>query len=152
MNNILRATGAGALVLAISTTAGCGTLPTPYRGPAVVTPNMCADLSASIYFDRDSAALTREAKELLRGAAAQAESCRFSVVQVYGLSDPVGAPGANIALSERRADVVRKELARLGFGQVTFNLIAGGETGAITPSGEVQPLRRRADVIFSGSR
>lgn len=146
-----RAAGASALVLAVMASAGCGTIQRVYKGPVVVMPNLCSDLNASIYFERDSAALTREAKALLRGAAAQAESCKFTNVQVYGLSDPVGAPAANIALSERRAEAVTKELARLGFSQVTFKLIAAGSAGSITPSGEIQPLRRRADIIFSAA-
>jgi len=154
MSGIRRIAGAGALVLAMSAMAGCGSLrpPPPYTGPMVAMPNPCADLNASIYFERDSAALTREAKDVLRGAAAQAENCRFTTVQVFGLSDPVGAPAANIRLSERRAEAVTQELARLGFTQVTFKLVAAGENGARTLSGEVEPLRRRADIIFSGAR
>lgn len=149
----IQTVGAGALMLAIAASAGCSVLPEkPYTGPLVTTLNPCADLTASIYFDHDSAALTREAREVLRGAAAQAESCRFSTVNVFGLSDPVGAPAANAALSERRAEAVTQELARLGFNEVTFKLMAAGEIGAIMPGGEVQPLRRRADVIFSGPR
>jgi peptidoglycan-associated lipoprotein len=143
-----------AIVLALGGVAGCSSLPMPgrYEGPAVVMPNSCENLTASIYFDRDSAALTKDAKALLRAAAAQAESCNFETVEVYGLSDPVGAPAANLALSKRRAEVVTGELAKLGFNEVTFKLLAAGETGAITPTGEVQPLRRRADVIFSAGR
>lgn len=144
--------GAGALVLAALSAAGCGVIDKPYDGPVVAMANPCADLTASIYFDRDSATLTREAEQVLRGSAAQAESCRFQTVNVYGLSDPVGAPAANIALSKRRAEAVTRELARLGFSAVTFKLVAAGSAGSMTPSGEVQPLRRRADIIFSGPR
>ena len=80
--------------------------------------------------------------------AAQAEACRFSDVDVYGLSDPVGAPAANVALSRRRAETVSRELAQLGYAEVTFKLIAAGESGAVMPTGEVEPLRRRVDIIF----
>ena len=149
MTRLHQIAGLSALTLALAATAGCGVLPKTYRGPAVVTPDQCENLTASIYFDRDSAKLTRDGGQVLRGAAAQAESCRFKTVTVHGLSDPVGSPAANLALSERRAEVVTKELARLGFTAVTFKLLAGGEAGATTASGEVQPLRRRADVTFS---
>ena len=44
------------------------------------------------------------------------------------------------------------ELARLGFTEVTFKLVAGGETGAVMPTGEVEPLRRRVDIIFGARR
>jgi peptidoglycan-associated lipoprotein len=147
MRKIGRMAGAGALVLAL---AACGTPPGPsiYKGPVVAATDACSDLTASIYFARDSAALTRDGKAVLQGAAAQAESCNFRDVEIYGLSDPVGAPAANVALSKRRAEVVTAELARLGFAEVTFKLVAAGETGAVMPTGEVEPLRRRVDIIF----
>ncbi|HEX6860371.1 MAG TPA: OmpA family protein [Caulobacteraceae bacterium] len=154
MKKAFRLAGASALVLAISASAGCSMLPLtkPYRGPAVVAVNTCEDLTATIYFDRDSAALTRDARAVLRGAAAQAEGCGFDLVEVYGLSDPVGSPAANLKLSGQRADAVRNELARLGYNQLTFKLIAGGAVGAVMPSGAIDPLRRRADVIFTNQR
>ncbi len=139
---------AGAIALALLT-AGCASIGGGYDGPVVETPDNCSDLTASVYFDRDSASLTRDARQVLRLIAAQAESCRFTEVNVYGLSDPVGAPAANVALSERRADTVQMELARLGFDEVTFKVVAAGEAGAVTPQGEIQPLRRRVDIIFS---
>lgn len=150
MKTIQRIAGVG-LTLAIAATAGCSMLPLPkpYSGPAVVMPNPCENLTASIYFDRGSTAMTRDAREVLRGAAAQAETCQFRTVTVYGLSDPVGAPAANLALSRKRAEVVTGELARLGFNEVTFHLLAAGEAAATTLAGEVEPLRRRADLIFS---
>lgn len=142
-----------AVALAALAVAGCETLGPPrqpYTGPVVAMPDTCTDITASIYFERDSARLTRDAMEVLRGIAAQAESCGFRSVTVYGLSDPVGAPAANVALSERRAEIVTRELAHLGYTEVTFKLVAAGEAGAIMPTGEVQPLRRRVDIIFSG--
>ena len=152
MKTLGRVARAGAVIVTLTAMAGCGTLRAPYTGPVVSVPDVCADLSATIYFERDSAALTREATAVIRGAAAQAESCHFRNVDVFGLSDPVGSPAANIALSQRRAEAVSKELSRLGFTEVTFKLVAGGDAGAMTASGEVQPLRRRADIVFRSPR
>lgn len=146
-----RLAGLGALLLVAGVAAGCETIPgsqAPYTGPVVAAPSNCTDATASIYFERDSASLTRDAREVLRAIAAQAEACRFQAVTVYGLSDPVGAPAANVALSKRRAETVTRELAGLGFNEVTFRLVAAGEAGAVMPTGEVQPLRRRVDIIF----
>ena len=147
----LRIVGLGAALLAAATVAGCETLAPsqPYTGPVVAVPDTCTDITASIYFERDSATLTRDAMQVLRGIAAQAESCGFESVNVYGLSDPVGAPAANVALSKRRAETVTRELAQLGYNEVTFKLVAAGEAGAVTPTGEIQPLRRRVDIIFA---
>ena len=141
-----------ATLLAALTVAGCETLgppPQPYTGPVVAMQDTCTDITASIYFERDSAALTRDATQVLRGIAAQAESCGFRTVNVYGLSDTVGTPAANVALSGRRAETVTRELAQLGYNEVTFKLVAAGEAGAAMPTGEVQPMRRRVDIIFS---
>lgn len=141
-------TGA-ALALTTLALAACQTTreATPAAGPVAVL-NPCADLTVSIYFERDSAQLTREARAVLRGAAAQVSGCSFAEVDVYGLADPVGSPQANLVVSDARAKVVTAELGRLGFNSVNFRLVAAGDTGAVTETGEVRPMRRRADVIF----
>jgi peptidoglycan-associated lipoprotein len=147
-----RTGGVAALVLIAAATSGCSTVRNvvhrPYSGPVMAMPSSCSDLTATIYFSRGSAVLTREAKDALKIAAAQAESCHFKAVDVYGLSDAIGAPAANLALSKRRAEVVTGVLAQLGFTTVNFKLVAGGDVGAVSPSGAVEPLRRQADVIF----
>ena len=73
------------------------------RKPVAVAPPVCADFQASLYFDRDSAVLTREARMVLANAKAQARDCAVRSVRVVGLADAVGAPDANLALSSRRA-------------------------------------------------
>ena len=147
-----RAGSLAALVLLAAAASGCASMREvvhkPYSGPVMAIPSSCADLTATIYFNRGSAALTNEAKAVLKNAAAQADMCRFTAVDVYGLSDAVGAPAANIALSKKRAEVVTGSLAQFGFKTVTFKLIAAGSAGAVTASGEAEPLRRQADVIF----
>jgi len=147
-----RAGGVAALVLIAAATSGCAgmrqVINRPYSGPVMAMPSNCTDLTATIYFNRGSAVLTREAKDALKIAAAQAESCHFRAVDVYGLSDAVGAPAANLALSKRRAEVVTGTLAQLGFSTVNFKLVAGGEAGAVNVSGAIEPLRRQTDVIF----
>jgi outer membrane protein OmpA-like peptidoglycan-associated protein len=147
-----RAGRIAALVLLAAAASGCASIrqavKTPYSGPVMAIPSNCTDLTATIYFNRGSAVLTNEAKAVLKNAAAQADMCRFTAVDVYGLSDAVGAPAANIALSKKRAEVVTGSLAQLGFRTVTFKLVAAGSAGAVTAGGEAEPLRRQADVIF----
>jgi peptidoglycan-associated lipoprotein len=125
--------------------SGCNTLG---RGKVAPT-NLCEDLTVSIYFEKDSAALTREAKQVLGEAAKMRSGCALGVVNVLGLADPVGDPQANLALSEKRAGVVTQTLGGLGFGNV--NIAAAGESGSTTAAGEVRPLRRRADVVFKSA-
>jgi len=144
--------GIAALVVIAAAVSGCASVRQkthlPYAGPKVVLPNNCTDMTATIYFNQGSAVLTTDAKAALKIAAAQAEACKFHAVDVYGLSDAGGAPAANIAISKRRAEAVTRQLAQLGFTAVTFKLVAAGAAGAVTPEGEAEPLRRRADVIF----
>lgn len=136
----LGALGAAALVL-----AGCGTV-SGLRGVAAANP--CQDLTVSIYFERDSATITREARAVLRGAGDLARGCVLGEVDVLGLADSVGDPAVNLALSRKRAEAVRGAVERLGFATVNFQLGAAGEDGAITVSGVARPLRRRANVTF----
>lgn len=127
--------------------AGCASSPWPKsRSQIEALPAACEDFSVSIYFERDSAAVTREARQVLRGAADMAKGCTAKNVHVVGLADAVGAPDANLALSEKRAAAVTGALARVGFRQVSFEVTAGGDAGAVTRDGEARPLRRRADV------
>lgn len=141
MSRLSKLTTLGAAALLLS---GCAT----WSGSRATTPDPCQDLTVSIYFQRDSAAITREGRAVLKGAGETARGCVLGQVEVTGLADSVGDPDANLALSQRRADAVRGAVERLGFSTVTFNVGAVGERGATTASGADRPLRRRADVTF----
>lgn len=123
--------------------SGCNTL-TPKN--KVAATNLCEDLRVGIYFEQDSAAITKEAKTVLKEAADMRKGCTVGVVDVLGLADAVGDPAANQVLSEQRAKAVTKALGGLGFGKV--NIAAAGSSGAVTAAGEARPLRRRAEVVF----
>ena len=142
MNRLSIVMTAGAVALTLS---GCGTVPGFSRARA---PNPCQDLTVSIYFERDSAAITREARAVLKGAGDMTRGCALGQVDVTGLADSVGDAGVNLALSKKRAEVVQGAVQRLGFTTVNFTVGAVGESGAMTASGADKPLRRRADVTF----
>jgi len=131
----------------------CGHLPKiPMPGgpkPAGLA-NTCEDFTVSIYFDQGAYRLTREAKMVLDSAAGRAKGCTIGAVDVTGLADAVGAPDANLQLSERRAASVTQALHRLGFANVKVS--AAGDAGAQTPSGANAPLRRRADLVVHLTR
>lgn len=125
--------------------AGCASLPMK-RGDIVKAPASCQDFTVSIYFDRDSAAVTREGRAVLRDASSMATGCKIDKVTVTGLADAVGAPNANLQVSQARAKSVEQALARAGFPSVEFSTAAVGDAGATTADGKALPLRRRADV------
>lgn len=138
----------GVAVLAL---AGCAQTQGPWRTlrkPVAAAPPSCADFQSSVYFEQDSAALTREAQMVLAGAKAQARGCAVSSVRVIGLADAVGTSEANLALSRRRAQTVTSALAKAGFGKVEIDMAAIGDAGAVASSGATAPLRRRADILF----
>ncbi len=133
-----------ALSAALGLTAGCTTLGNA-RDKIVKSPNACQDVTVQIYFEPDSAEVTREGQAVLSQAAAQAKACVVDKVTVLGLADAVGARAANLELSKRRAASVTAALASTGLPAAEFDLQAAGQSGAVTADG-AQPLRRRADV------
>lgn len=134
------ATGVAAVAV-----AGCASLPMK-RADIVKAPASCQDFTVSIYFDRDSSNVTREARAVLRDASSMAAGCKIDKVTVTGLADAVGAANANLQVSQARAKAVEQALARNGFPTVEFSTAAVGDAGATTPDGQARPLRRRADV------
>jgi outer membrane protein OmpA-like peptidoglycan-associated protein len=138
------------VVVAAGLAAGCAShSPWPKsRSQIVTTAPACEDFAVQIYFERDSAEVTNEAKSVLKSAEGLTKGCAVGSVRVLGLADAVGAKDLNLELSKRRATAVTDALAKVGFRNVEFDVAAAGDTGSITGSGEARPLRRRADVQF----
>ncbi|WP_240902706.1 OmpA family protein [Caulobacter sp. SLTY] len=136
------------VMLAGAALAACASTNTPKTQVARFTP--CEDINVAIYFDSGSAAVSRDGRAVLRGAAKQAEGCKVNGVDVIGLADAVGAPDANLALSEKRAASVTKTLQ--SYGLTNVRVAAAGDAGAVIPTGSqttvAAPMRRRADVIL----
>jgi len=129
--------------------AGCASNPWPKsRSQIVQTAPSCEDFSVQIYFESNSAKLTSEARSVLKGAEALTTGCKVASVRVIGLADAVGQPDVSLAVSKQRADAVTRALAKMGHGNVEFDVGAAGDAGATTTDGEARPLRRRADIRF----
>lgn len=125
--------------------SGCSTMRNA-RDDIVRAPTPCEDVTVQIYFDPDSAEVTREGRAVIAQASNAAKSCKVDRVTVLGLADAAGAPAANLELSRRRAAAVTQALAATGLPTAEFDMVAAGQSGATTRSGDTQPLRRRADV------
>ena len=126
---------------------GCTTM-TSARDRIVKREASCADVTVDIYFEPDSAEVTKEGRAVLRAAAGQAKGCQGAQVLVLGLADAAGAPAASLELSKRRAASVTTALAATGLPAGEFDLAAAGQSGSVTASGDNRPLRRRADVTL----
>jgi peptidoglycan-associated lipoprotein len=144
----VQAISVAGVVLAL---AGCASSEGPWRTlrkPVAAAPPACADFQSSVYFEQDSADLTKEARMLLDTARTQARGCAVKSVRVTGLADAVGTSASNLALSKRRAATVTSALAKAGFGKVEIDTAAVGDAGSVAASGASAPLRRRADILF----
>jgi outer membrane protein OmpA-like peptidoglycan-associated protein len=129
--------------------AACQTAPRAhYAGPLIAPATNCSDISFPIYFEPDSAAVTSAAEQLIASAHDRASGCTVVRIDVLGLADAAGAPGANLTLSQRRAEAVGRALRRHGFAGASVNQGAAGAINAVTASGVERPLRRRADVTI----
>lgn len=127
--------------------AGCSSMGKT-RASIVKETAACDDITVQVYFDPDSAELTREGNAVLAAAAGQAKACKIDRVRVLGLADAVGAPQANMELSKKRSAAVTRALIANGLPNAEFDLAAAGQAGAVTKDGEDRPVRRRADVTI----
>ena len=99
-------------------------------------------------FEPRSSDVTPEGASVIKAAADTVRGCRIATIDVLGLSDAVGAPGANLELSQKRAQSVSKALVAAGLPEADMHLAAAGAAGAVTDSGKARPLRRRVDVTL----
>jgi outer membrane protein OmpA-like peptidoglycan-associated protein len=134
------------LGLALGGCAGMG------PGKLVRTAKACQDVHIPIYFEPDAADLTPEGRALIATEAGRVGPCKVDAVQVVGLADAVGDPAANMELSKKRAASVADAIVKAGLPAAEFDLAAAGQAGSVTKSGEVAPVRRRADVTLKLSR
>ena len=134
-------------LLMLSLTA-CSTTPKT-RDRIVKAPAACADETVQIYFESRSAEVTREGRAVLNAAARDSKACKVTAVDVLGLADAVsGTPDDNLELSKKRAQAVTEALTAAGLPAAEFKVAAAGEAGATNASGDLRPLRRRADIVL----
>lgn len=136
---------ATAALAAVTALGGCAAR--PERASFVREPARCVDETVQVYFEPQSAEVTREGREVITAAAADAKGCVVQAVEVTGLADAAGAPRPNLELSRRRAEAVARALAASGLPPADFKVAALGQTGAVVGDGRA-PLRRRADITL----
>ena len=140
----------GGALICSGALSGCSTTPRPVAGMAA--PSMaCTDFNFPIYFEKGSDQLTAAAQQTISYSAARVKGCVIGPVNVLGLADADGPAHRNIVLSRKRADMVAAALAKAGLPSPKFDIEALGESGAVTPSGEPEPLRRRTEVVIHAS-
>lgn len=134
-------------VLGLVALSACSTV-RDARQRLVREPRACQDVTVPVYFEPNVAQLTPDGRRVIAAAARSARPCRVQGVSVMGLADAAGEPAANLELSKRRAAAVADAIMKAGLPEATFELAAAGQAGAVTSSGEVAPVRRRADITL----
>ncbi|WP_106397253.1 OmpA family protein [Actinocorallia populi] len=107
-------------------------------------------ISSDVLFEFDSATLTPQARAHL---ARLAERLKERRVRIGGYTDALGETAYNRRLSQRRADAVKDELARLGVTDLTAH--GHGEARPVEPNeinGKDNPrgraANRRVELVF----
>lgn len=101
-----------------------------------------------IHFGTGSAKLDGKAQKTLKKVAKIAKQRGIYTVSVEGHADRQGKPEANLALSEKRAEAVRKALIRYGVRKDAITVSAHGEdrTRVATKDGVAQSANRRVEI------
>ncbi|QRK04775.1 OmpA family protein [Archangium violaceum] len=102
--------------------------------------------AAPIYFTLDSATLTPEAQDRLERLARALRQRPDSRVTVSGHTCELGTTEYNLALGQRRADIIRTYLARLGVERQRIAVVSYGEERPAEE--ESVEKNRRAEFSF----
>jgi peptidoglycan-associated lipoprotein len=88
-----------------------------------------------VTFAYNDANVSAEARPMLEHFARIASKYYpTSTITIEGFADPAGSASYNLALSQRRANNVRAQLASLGLGNNPLRAIGYGETRLVVPS------------------
>jgi OmpA-OmpF porin, OOP family len=101
-----------------------------------------------VFFGFNKSNLTLKAQAVVAEAAATANEDGAASILVTGHTDTVGAAGYNQVLSERRANIVKRELIRLGVPPNAIRAIGKGERMLLVRTGDRtwEDRNRRATI------
>ncbi len=90
-----------------------------------------------VTFGYDDANVSADARPILeRFARVAGRYFPASTITIEGFADPAGSSAYNLALSQRRAENVRAQLASLGLGGNPLRAVGYGETRLVVPAAE----------------
>ncbi len=123
--------------------------PAPAVTPVVVSPQSVAR-TYLVFFDFDRSDLTTRARQIINEAASNAGRVETTRIEVAGHADRSGSTQYNQALSQRRADAVAAELARLGVSRSSISVSAYGETRPLVATGDGvrEAQNRRVEIVL----
>ena len=120
--------------------------PEALQGSEAVTPEDLADIFSPIYFDYNRYKLGEQALNQLTKIAKHMTENPGSATLVQGHCDERGSDEYNLALGEKRADMIRNYLVRYGVKSERVNIISYGEErpAVMGSSGDAYSKNRRA--------
>ncbi len=104
-----------------------------------------------VFFDFNKADLTPESKRIIASAVQEYKKGGYATILVVGHTDTVGSDKYNNALSDRRANVVKAELERLGMTTATIRAKGEGKSDPLveTADGVREAHNRRTEIDLS---
>ncbi len=107
------------------------------------------NLSPVVYFEFDSTALSDESRTRRTNNASWLKQNAAANIKIEGHTDEKGTTQYNIALGERRAQVARDYLLRLGVASARIKIISYGEE---QPASEQDDRNRRDMFVLLKSK
>ena len=110
--------------------------------------------SFNVFFDWDSARLTETSRGVVGQAANAFKTTGGARITATGHTDTSGSDSYNMALSLRRANVVKNELVRDGVPAEAINVVGAGEQGLLVQTGDGvrEPQNRRVEIVIGGGQ
>ena len=136
-------TAAAALML-----AACDE-PAPATAPPPPPPAPAA--SFMVFFDWDSTSLNNQSMTVIGQAASAFKSRNGTGITATGHTDTSGGDAYNMALSLRRANVVKDALVQNGVPPGAINAVGVGKAGLLVQTGDGvrEPQNRRVEMVVT---
>jgi len=104
----------------------------------------------SIYFDFDSAEIRSEYRPVIEAHAEYLSSNSNTTVTLEGNTDERGSREYNLALGERRAESVKRQMVLLGASASQIRVVSYGEERPVADGHDEEAwrLNRRVDIVY----
>ena len=125
-------------------------VPAPEAAASPASAPAPAPQSFTVYFAFNKSTLTPDARRIIGEAAAYAKQHGAAAIKLDGYTDLAGTAKYNLALSKRRAEVVRHMLLTQGIeaSRITVKAYGKSNPAVPTPEGVREPRNRRAVIVI----